>query len=347
MKPKAVIVCPGRGTYNRTELGYIARHHADKLQFLKRFDEQRVASGRQPVSDLDAADKYLTDFHASGENAAALIFAASFLDSLDAKDAFDVVAVTGNSMGWYTTLAVAGAAQPTDAFNIVNTMGALMQESMLGGQCVYPFVGEDWRHNPSARGDLLALVDEINARDGHTLAVSIELGGMLVLAGDEKGLAGFEAAAPQVRGRFPLKLPNHSAFHTTMQIPVAESGRDLLKPSLFGMGDVPMIDGRGSVWYPRCYSQDDLHAYTLGKQVVEAYDFTSSIRVAARTFAPDVFVVLGPGDTLGGAVAQSLIAINWKGLDCKSAFQDRQKKEPVILSMGREDDRSRMNDLAN
>jgi len=39
--------------------------------------------------------------------------------------------------------------------------------------------------------------------------------------------------------------------------------------------------------------------------VVEPYDFTAAIRSAAREFAPDYFIVPGPGTTLGGAVAQA------------------------------------------
>ena len=103
-----------------------------------------------------------------------------------------------------------------------------------------------------------------------------------------------------------------------------------------------MIDGRGGVWLPHCYSPGALRDYTLGTQVTETYDFTSAIRTAARTFAPDVFLVLGPGETLGSAVAQSLIAINWKGLDSKEAFQKQQVETPVMLSMGRDSDRPRL-----
>ena len=206
---------------------------------------------------------------------------------------------------------------------------------------MYPIVGEDWRANPEQRATLIRVVEEINAQDGQTLAVSIELGGMLVVAGDAAGLDAFEAAVPKVQGRFPFRLPNHSAFHTALQHPVAARGRELLNEALFDVSSTPMVDGRGVVWYPQSYSAEALHAYTLGAQVTETYDFTSAIRVAARTFAPDVFVVLGPGDTLGGAVVQSLIAIDWQGLDSKQAFQARQKEAPVILSMGRETDRVR------
>ena len=64
------------------------------------------------------------------------------------------------------------------------------------------------------------------------------------------------------------------------------------------------------------------------------YDFTAAIRTAAREFAPDLFIIPGPGTTLGGAVAQSLILAHWRGMDSKAAFQTRQAAEPLLISMG-------------
>ena len=316
MTRKAVVICPGRGTYNKAELGYIARHHGDKSALLAEFDAARRAAGQKPLAELDGAARFSTAEHTSGDNASPLIFAASYMDALSIDDGYEIVAVTGNSMGWYIGLGVAGGADPLGAFEIVNTMGRLMHESMIGGQSLYPFVDENWQEIPGLRRKLLELVALIDARDGHDLAVSIHLGGMLVVAGNAAGLEAFEADLPRVQSRYPMRLPGHAAFHTPLQGPVAAKGRGLLGEAL--------------------------RDYTLDHQVVAPYDFTAAIRVAARTFAPDVFILTGPGDTLGGAVAQSLIAINWQGLDSKAAFQARQKADPVLLSMGREEDRRRV-----
>ena len=68
-------------------------------------------------------------------------------------------------------------------------------------------------------------------------------------------------------------------------------------------------------------SPAELRAYTLGTQVTETYDFTAAIRTAARDFAPDVFVLTGPGATLGGATLQALILSNWRGLSSKAEAQ--------------------------
>ena len=93
---------------------------------------------------------------------------------------------------------------------------------------------------------------------------------------------------------------------------------------MFGDPNLPLIDGRGAIWHPRSSDSTALRDYTLGHQVVEPYDFTAAIRVAAREFMPDVFIVLGPGGTLGGAVAQSLLLNNWRGLGTKSDFKAAQ-----------------------
>lgn len=342
MSKTAVVICPGRGTYTKSELGYLARHHSDALEHLAAFDRERTALGQQTLADLDGAARYQPALHTRGDNASALIYAASFLDAQKIPEQIEVVGVTGNSMGWYSALAVAGAAKPVDAFRIVNTMGTLMQDSMIGGQCLYPFVDENWQQIPGLRDTLLEQVAQIGRRPDHSLAVSIHLGGMLVFAGNEAGLSAFEQSVTPVQGRYPMRLPNHAAFHTALQEPVAAQGRAALSAALFQPPQRPIIDGRGAVWYPKSCTTEDLRDYTLGHQVVAPYDFTRAITVAARTFAPDVFIITGPGTTLGGAVAQALISIEWQGLISKEDFQTRQRTDPVLLSMGLAEDRARL-----
>jgi hypothetical protein len=68
--------------------------------------------------------------------------------------------------------------------------------------------------------------------------------------------------------------------------------------------------------------------------VVKPYNFSKAVEVAIKEFAPDELVILGPGATLGGAVAQSLIKHQWLAMNNKSDFIARQKESPYILSMG-------------
>ena len=340
MKTTAIVVAPGRGTYNRTELGYLKNHHLAHCGLLAEFDRYRQDQEQIPVSELDGAARFSGAKHTSGDNASPLIYACGYADFLSIdRTQIDIVAVTGNSMGWYTALACAGAVSAMGGFEIVNTMGRLMQESLIGGQLIYPFVDKDWLPIPNGREAILRKIAEIDAHVDYELSVSINLGGMLVLAGNDKGLAAFEAVVPRVQDRFPMRLPNHSAFHSRLQEPVAERGRSLLDVGLFHQPDIPLVDGRGYIWFPKSNSLTSLYDYTFGHQIVATYDFTRAIITAAREFMPDLVIILGPGTTLGGATAQSLLLSGWRGLVSKQDFQERQKASPILISMDDGDQR--------
>lgn len=331
----AVLICPGRGTYNRHELGYLGRHFPDR-ELMGRLEEQRAAKGQETLAALDGADVFSASRHTRGDNASALIFASSLGDAMSIdRDKVRIVAVTGNSMGWYTTLTAAGALSPEDGFRVANTMGWLMQVSMIGGQIIHPWMGEDWTPDEGRRAALLALVEDIGSRDGKRLSVSIDLGGYLVIAGDGAGLSAFEAEVEPVGETYPMRLKNHAAFHSPLQSPVALRGKEALSGVVPGQPVLPMIDGRGAIWWPGATDPGSLMDYTLGPQVTTTYDFTTAIRVAAREFAPDMFIVAGPGDTLGGAVAQSLICAGWLGMSSKDDFQNAQAERGLLVSMGR------------
>ncbi|WP_170332245.1 ACP S-malonyltransferase [Ruegeria arenilitoris] len=340
MTRTAVVICPGRGTYNKPELGYLHRHHAQRMDLFRSFDAIRAEAGQEAVTALDGASRYTVSKYSRGDVASPLIYAASLADAQTIAEDIEVVAVTGNSMGWYIALVAGGALSPQDGFRVVNTMGTLMQDQLIGGQLVYPFVGENWKNNAARKAELLADVTRIDASDGCDLALSIDLGGMLVLAGNEAGLKAFEAVHPTIQDRFPMRLPNHAAFHTALQAPVAAEGRARLGAEMFGQPERPLIDGRGKIWWPGATDTQALWDYTLGHQVTEAYDFTRAIHTAAREFAPDLFIVTGPGATLGGAVAQSLVLADWRGMSDKAAFQTQQDAWPFLIAMGRDDQRA-------
>ncbi len=338
MRKSAVVIFPGRGTYGKEELGYLSRHHADKLDFLSAIDDWRRAQNRKPVSALDSASVYAASKHASSINASPLTYACALADyaSID-RGKFDIAAVCGNSLGWYLTLAAAGALGPAAAIRLVDTMGALMEKQGVGGQLVYPFVDEDWRASQQREK---AVADALH--DGRTEGeafLSIRLGGMAVLAGDEKGLAAMEKSLPSAEGRYPFRLARHAAFHTPLLRHVSNAAFEALPEDLFAAPQIPMIDGRGAVWTPASTNTDALYQYTLGHQIVETYDFSKSVEVAVKEFAPDVLILAGPGATLGAPIAQELIRHRWLGLASKADFSARQKNEPFLLAMGRSDQR--------
>jgi [acyl-carrier-protein] S-malonyltransferase len=331
MKQTAVVIAPGRGTYNKNELGYLKRHHPNAPN-LDQFDAYRATLGQKKISELDTFSRFSGPTHTRGDNAAPLIYACAYSDfvSID-RDLFDIVGITGNSMGWYIALACAGAVDPMGGMQVVNTMGTLMQVHMIGGQLIYPFLDDNWQEIPGRRDNLLSEITTINSYPDHDLGLSIDLGGMLVLAGNEAGLSAFERSVPAIQGRFPMRLQNHAGFHTHLQRPISKLGFDALSEQLFVQPTIPLIDGRGAIWYPNSTDVSALYNYTLGHQVVEPYDFTAAIRTAAREFMPDVFIVLGPGTTLGGATAQALIQANWRGWRSKLDFEQEAQTQPRLL----------------
>lgn len=53
----AVVICPGRGTYNAAELGYLGRYFPD-ARLLAAFDAERTAGGQEALSELDGAARF-------------------------------------------------------------------------------------------------------------------------------------------------------------------------------------------------------------------------------------------------------------------------------------------------
>lgn len=336
-KKTAIVVCPGRGTYNADELGYLTRHHSDKASFIDMIDRIRKEAGQEAISTIDGADKFSPSLHGSGENASLLIYACAMADffSID-REQYDIVGVTGNSMGWYLSLAAGGALSLEDGARLVNGMGQIMTEHGEGGQVVYPSVDEDWRASEKKKKlirDVLSMVGDV------TISTSIHLGGMHVFAGGDRGIRHLMSELPK-EGVFPLRLRGHSAFHSPQLDHIVPMAKSAFAPDMFSQPDIPLIDGQGNIWPHFSTDINALYDYTLGRQINGTYDFTRAVQVAAKEYAPDVFIVLGPGGTMGAPVAQSLIEMDWHKLKSKADFLERQKDNPIIISMGREDQRA-------
>lgn len=339
MRETVAVVCPGRGTYTKTELGYLEKHRPQIAPWLGRLDQRLMARGQPSVSDLDRASAFSLKTHTPGEYASTLIYACSYADflAIDRKR-FQVVCVTGNSMGWYTALAVAGALDEAAAFDVIYTMGSMMQSGIIGGQIIYPTTDTDWLPDP----DKQTLVEGVlaKARDlpGVELYHSIFFGGYAILGGNKAGLDLALDLLPQVEGgKYPFQLVNHAAFHTPMLRDISDRGLALLGDGLFRAPDLPLVDGRGAIWQPYSTDPAALRAYTLGHQVVAPYDFTTAIEVTLKEFAPDRLILLGPGVTSGGALGQILAKNSWHGVTDKQSFGRIQAEDPFLYAMGRPD----------
>jgi [acyl-carrier-protein] S-malonyltransferase len=334
MKQKALVVCPGRGTYNAAELGYLKTHHAARGDMIATLDALRREQMQITISELDGAEKYAPSVHMTGDNASLLIYACALADfaAID-RDRFDIVAVTGNSMGWYLALACAGVLDFEGGARLVNTMGGMMHSHGKGGQIVWPIVDADWRADTKKAKLVNALLIEAEAISEISVHISISLGGMIVFAADEPGLKWLSERLPK-DDRFPMRLMHHAAFHSPLLDHIVPMARQANSSADFGGGSIPAVDGQGKLWSPKAFNQHAIYDYTLGAQLNRTYDFARAVQVAAAEFAPDKIIVLGPGTTLGAPTAQALIASGWRGLSGKADFQARQATDPLILSMG-------------
>lgn len=326
---RALVIAPGRGSYGRDSLGALKGQRSAAVDA---FDAWRSAHGRPTVRDLDQRAKYDLKEHVAGEHASILTAGVSFADweAID-RARIEVAAVTGNSMGFYTALGISGALDVDATARLVDTMGGYQEGNVLGGQILYPLVGDDWRPDPG----LITVVADAVATTDH-LYWSIRLGGQAVLGGTDEALAAATAKLPaRTIGAhtFPLRLPLHSAFHTPVMTETAERAIADLADLPFRAPLVPLVDGTGRVWRPRISDPSALLFYTLGPQVTEPFDFTAAVRVGLREYAPDLVVLLGPGNPLGSIVAQILIAEGWSGLRSREDFMKRQETDPLVVAM--------------
>lgn len=335
-KKTAVIICPGRGTYNKTELGYLHQihHQPDKKKFFDHIDNYRSKYHQPSIWELDGKKDFSVKDHLPGENSAALIYACSYADFLDIdRSKIDIVAVTGNSMGWYLASAVAGVYNDDAAIHLINTMGSQMKDHIIGGQIIYPEVSEDWIFSQELSTLIDQKIAETNLLPDHFAATSIYFGGLRVIGGNEVALKKLLKELPPREGRYPFRLMGNAAFHTSLLTETSIKAKKELGIEYFSKPSLPLVDGRGKIWMPHSTDIKELWDYTLGAQVDEPYHFSKSIEVVVKEFAPDYLIITGPGMTLGGAVAQTLIHKKCKNLKNKDDFKQLQSVNPYIISM--------------
>ena len=171
---------------------------------------------------------------------------------------------------------------------------------------------------------------------------SIHLGGQAVLGGSTAAIAAaLKRLPPRKAGDrdAPFALPLHSAFHTPLMAATATRARHDLAGLGWQSPRLPLIDGHGRIHHPAHGDPAVLRDWTLGAQVVTPYDFTTSLCVALYEYAPDAVVLLGPGGNLGGACAQVMIGMRWRGIDSRAAFLHRQAEDPIVIAMARPEQR--------
>lgn len=331
-KKRLVVVCPGRGSYTKDNLKSLMGRKAVS-QAVVEMDQWRTELNLPTLSSLDQAESFKVSLHTLGEHASPLIFACALADFLEInRERYEVVAVTGNSMGWYLALAMTEVLSLRDSFSLIQTMGSMMKTGLIGGQIIYPVIHEDWTLSLEIQNQIQRIMAEHNQHH-EPIYISIVLGGYWVLAGEQNSLQEFSKKLPKIEN-YPFQLVNHAAFHTPLLNDVSQRALIQLKNLDWSKPQIPLIDGRGVIWQPHSSDMENLYDYTLGHQVTETYHFSNALTVALKEFCPDHIVLLGPGNSLGGSIGQILIANQWQGIHNKSDFVERQKTSPYLLSMG-------------
>jgi malonyl CoA-acyl carrier protein transacylase len=327
---RAAIVCPGRGSYGDRSLGSLPAEH----EWVRAAERLRAEHDLPSLLELDRAPRFQPALHLRPANVSPLIYLITMLDAAAARERHEIVAVLGNSLGWYTALGVAGALSFEDGLRLVQEV-ALCQESAPGGQLLYPLVGDDWIVQAEC---VAAVARALESARGEAFR-SIELGGLMVLAGTETGLRALESELlPAALGHqtYPLRLAQHGAYHTPLLVEVASEARARLAALEFRRPSVTLIDGRGARHTPWSARPEALREYTLGDQITSPFDFTQSVRVTLREQAPELLALPGPGNTLGGICGQILVREGWRGIHDRAAFDRVQQSErPALWSMRR------------
>ena len=326
---RVALVCPGRGSYTEPSLGSLPENDPLVIEA----ERLRADYDLEPLVALDSAGRFEPARHLRPANVSPLIYVCSMLDARQAEGSHRLVCVAGNSMGWYTALAVAGALSFADGFRLVQEMSLLQESGTPGGQVIYPQVDETWR--PAA--ELQRSVER--ALEGEAVFPSIRLGGYAVLAGSEEGVARLLRELPRItlgKTTYPFRLAQHGPYHTPLASDVSDEARRGLAKLGFVRPRLPLIDGRGRMFEPVSAEVDELANYTLGDQVTTPYDFTASVRVALGELGPERIVLPGPGNTLGGICGQILIELGWRGIHSRDDFDRVQDSDrPVVESMRR------------
>ena len=197
---------------------------------------------------------------------------------------------------------------------------------------MYPLLSDEWQQTAELRDALATALDE--ARTVGFASLSVELGGMAVLAADDSAFERLREALPPLRRgahKYPLVLPRHAAFHTPLMTPMAHA-IDAAIPAFASPPRLPLADGTGRVWATGVSCDlSELRDYTVHEQVVTPYHFGKSLEAAIEATDPDVLLLLRPGASLSGAVGQTLCRMRWRGIVDKESFRAVQASPTPAL----------------
>ena len=190
----ALVICPGRGSYNAAELGSLNRlAHPELWQpIVAEADAACTAAGLRSVSELDSAPNFDRSAHMDPAHSSALTYtiaAADFASRFGRGTGGDhsptslkPVGLCGNSLGWYTAVALGGSVSFGGGLDVVLTTSRFQRsEPQVGGQLVYPTLGAEWEESAELSAAIEDALAAANRPGVGYASVSIELGRATVL----------------------------------------------------------------------------------------------------------------------------------------------------------------------
>ena len=119
-RKRIIIICPGRGSYTRETQGYLKKYIQSSSNKIKYMDNERNNAGLPTLTEIDS-QTFTARVHMKGEHASTLIYACSLIDyySID-QSKYKIVAIIGNSMGWYSALAFSESLHYQKAYGFID-----------------------------------------------------------------------------------------------------------------------------------------------------------------------------------------------------------------------------------
>ncbi|MGO1050364.1 type I polyketide synthase [Crossiella sp. CA198] len=194
--------------------------------------------------------------------------------------------LVGHSIGELAAAHVAGVLTLTDACALVSARARLMQALPTGGAMVAVAAGEQ------------LVTDLINDRDGVSIA-AVNAPESLVLSGEADAVHEV-AEAIAAQGIRTKKLPVSHAFHSSLMDPMLAEFATAIDGISPGQASIPVISTVGEV------TDFGSPEYWV-RQVREPVRFADALAALAEAGVRAV-LELGPGSTLGVAVAEALPA---------------------------------------
>ena len=188
-------------------------------------------------------------------------------------------------MGWYSTLAFSQSLDYQSSYALIDTMGSMMKDNIIGGQIIYSITDDNWKINNDLKEKCQNEINKVGAQ------ISINLGGYLVIGAEQTVLNKLLKILPK-NGKYPFQLPFHAAFHTSLLESISQKARSAFSSDIFFKPKIPIIDGRGHIWSPWSTNEIDLYNYTLGHQVYKPFNFIKTLTVAMKELSPDNIVLL-------------------------------------------------------